>query len=96
MTDGQAHYCVGTCPFCDHQGRLFLQMDLSRHTVYAHCEECEQGYRHPQDLTSHNGGFLTLLEDGESREPTAEEVARSEWAAHLVSAPEMDPPPPPD
>jgi hypothetical protein len=73
-------YSVGTCPRCNHQGRLYLQKDLSSLTLYAHCEECESGFRKPEDLKSPHSGFLTLLEDYESENPTIEEISRSVWA----------------
>jgi hypothetical protein len=73
-------YSVGTCPQCDHQGRLYLQKDLTSLTLYAHCEECESGFRKPDDLEPPHRGFLTLLEDYETENPTMEEVSRSVWA----------------
>lgn len=69
---------VGTCPQCK-QGRLYLQKDLTSLTLYAHCEECESGFRRPEDLKSPHGGFLTLLEDYETENPTMEEISSSVW-----------------
>ncbi|MBB4483133.1 hypothetical protein [Rhizobium etli] len=79
-------YYVGTCPRCDHQGRLYLQKDLTDRTLYAHCEECESGFRKPEDLKSPHGWFLTLLEDYETENPSMEEISRSVWAGLVVRA----------
>lgn len=73
-------YAVGTCPQCNHQGRLYLQKDMTSLTLYAHCEECESGFRKPEDLEPPQRAFLTLLEGFETENPTMEEISQSAWA----------------
>lgn len=77
-------YGVGTCPQCSHQGRLFLQKDLTSQTLYAHCEECEWGFRAPEDIEHPHRAFLTLLEEFETENPTEDEISRSPWAHRIV------------
>jgi len=77
-------YSVGTCPECHHQGQLYLQKDLTSQTLYAHCEECECGFRAPEDLEVPRRTFLTLLEDFETENPTEDEISRSPWAGRIV------------
>ncbi len=72
-------YHVGTCPLCN-QGRLWLQKNLTTSAIYAHCEECDQGYLSPEDIKIASGGFLTLMEDYETEDPTGEDVENSVWA----------------
>ncbi|WP_411034589.1 hypothetical protein [Shinella sp. BYT-45] len=76
-------YHVGTCPLCN-QGRLFLQKNLNASVIYAHCEECEHGYRSPGDIGFPDRGFLTLTEDYDTDDPTREEISRSEWARATI------------
>ena len=70
---------VGQCPSC-RQGWLILQRNLSSEDIYAHCEECEQGFITPGDLV------LTVLDkyDYETENPTREEISRTVWANFIV------------
>jgi hypothetical protein len=77
-------YYVGTCPQCDNQGRLCPQKDMTRQMIYAHCEECECGFRKPEDVMQPHRAFLTLLEEYETVNPTEDEISQSSWAPHVV------------
>ena len=59
---------AGNCPSCQN-GRLF--------------EECEQGYRSPEEVES-KSGFLTLLNDSDAEWATEDEISRSVWANHQI------------
>lgn len=48
---------AGNCPSC-RNGRLFLFRESETGDVYGHCEECEQGYRSPEEIEG-KSGFLT-------------------------------------
>jgi len=69
---------VGRCPLCA-QGRIILFRRVDSGDVYGHCEECEQGYLSPDELTA-RGGHLTLLDDADAEPATREDVERSVWA----------------
>ncbi|CDN58477.1 Hypothetical protein RG1141_PB01290 (plasmid) [Neorhizobium galegae bv. officinalis bv. officinalis str. HAMBI 1141] len=73
---------AGKCPNC-HNGRLFLFREIETGDVYGHCEECEQGYRSPDDIES-NIGFLTLLDDSDAEWATEVEISRSVWANYRI------------
>lgn len=77
-----AHYHVGTCPCC-RNGRLFLFREADTGDVYGHCEECEQGFRSPQEIEA-NGGFLTLLNPSDADWATDAEISRSVWANYTL------------
>lgn len=65
------------CPLCK-QGRLFVFKNLSNGKLYLHCEECEQGYYNPNELNKENA-FLTLTENFEATEATAEDIKEFKW-----------------
>ncbi|POR54262.1 hypothetical protein [Bosea psychrotolerans] len=71
------HHWVGTCPLC-RQGRLILLRNDSSLAIYAHCEECEQGYQDPANIDTARS-FLTLDHDYETSDPSLTEIARSQW-----------------
>jgi hypothetical protein len=71
---------AGNCPSCQN-GRLFLFCESETGDVYAHCEECEQGYRSPEEVEG-KSGFLTLLNDSDAEWATEDEISRSVWANH--------------
>ena len=70
-------YHVGNCPTCCN-GRLFLFREAATGAVYGHCEECEQGFRTPDDIERETG-FLTLLDDCDAEWATEDEIAGSIW-----------------
>jgi hypothetical protein len=70
-------YWVGTCPLCQ-QGRLILQRNDKTLKLYAHCEECEEGYREPADIDA-GKGFLTLAEIYETSDPDRTQIMISPW-----------------
>jgi hypothetical protein len=76
------NYHVGNCPGC-RNGRLFLFCEAETGDVYGHCEECEQGFRSPDEIET-NSGFLTLLNESDADWATAEEIGRSVWANYRL------------
>ena len=80
MTTLRLH--VGQCPLC-RQGRLFLFRSVENGQVYAHCEECEQGYRSPDEL-QYECGFPTLADDGAADWASEDDVGSSVWAGYKV------------
>jgi len=75
-------YWVGSCPLC-RQGRIVLQRNNRSGTIYAHCEECEQGYAEPADRDA-GRGFLTLALDYETSDPDWTAIEGSPWAEHVL------------
>jgi hypothetical protein len=75
-------YHVGNCPAC-RNGRLFLFRETDTGDVYGHCEECEQGFRSPDEIDA-NSGFLTLLNPSGAEWATAEDIGRSVWANYEI------------
>lgn len=78
------YHWAGTCPLC-RQGRLILQRNDSSRAIYAHCEECEQGFDQPADAAA-SKGFLTLSLDYDSSNPDLTEIMRSPWAGHVTGS----------
>lgn len=77
-----AKYHVGNCPSC-RNGRLFLFHEVDTGDVYGHCEECEQGFRSPDEVET-NSGFLTLLNESDADWATEAEIGRSVWANYKI------------
>jgi hypothetical protein len=77
----ERNYWLRVCPFCE-QGRLFVFLDTDQDTLYLHCEECESGWRRPEDVDHPDRRFLTLDEDFDARLPTHEEIVARGWAAY--------------
>ncbi len=75
-------YHVGNCPAC-RNGRLFLFRETDTGDVYGHCEECEQGFRSPDEIDA-NSGFPTLLNPSDAQWATAEDIGRSVWANYTL------------
>ncbi len=75
-------YHVGNCPTC-RNGRLFLFRVTDTGDVYGHCEECEQGFRSPEEIEA-NSGFLTLLNQSDADWAIDEEIGRSVWANYSI------------
>lgn len=63
-------YWVGNCSLCG-QGRLVVMKDLVQSALYAQCEECEWGWRDPEQIGNRAAAFLTLLEYFTPRSPLA-------------------------
>lgn len=75
-----------TCPHCDNQGRLLIQRNVDECALYLHCEECEWGWKRPEDATDVAKGFLTLLVDFESENPTLEEIETAGWGGYITGS----------
>ncbi|NUP11265.1 MAG: hypothetical protein HOW73_34905 [Polyangiaceae bacterium] len=71
-------YWYTDCPKCN-QGRLILMKNLSSNTFHVHCEECETGYRTPEDVAK-NRGFLTLEEEFEAEPVKEPDTVIASWA----------------
>ena len=73
------YFWSGLCPVCG-VGRLLVFKDLSAHSLYLHCEECEWGWRDPERSNSSASGFLTLDEDFEAEVATELEIRKHGWS----------------
>ncbi|PLP55697.1 hypothetical protein CYK37_29060 [Mesorhizobium loti] len=78
-------YWASTCAHCN-QGRLIFQTDITNRRLYVHCEDCEWGWLHPSDLAQVEKGFLAVLRDFETRDPTLEEIEQSGWRNSLAGS----------
>ena len=65
---------------------MCIRDSITNARVYVHCEECEWGWLHPEGLGDVAQGFLTLLSDYETTDPTREEIERSEWRGHIAGS----------
>lgn len=81
-------YWCTNCPSC-RQGRLIIQLRVGEGSLYLHCEECERGWNHPSEASDSEKGFLTLLEDFESDNPTWEQIQAAGWDAFIAGSFEM-------
>ena len=73
-------YWYKQCPRC-RQGRLFIIEDVTHHRLYLHCEECEMGYKRPEDADIPGGGFLTLDEDFKTTVANLARIVALGWEA---------------
>jgi hypothetical protein len=83
----EKYYWYDECTNC-HQGRLIITEDLTNKRLYLHCEECEYGWTVPEQTGNVSDGFLTLLEEFETRNPNIDEIRRYGWekyAKHVFS-----------
>ncbi|ASA54582.1 hypothetical protein RND59_13360 [Vibrio ruber] len=71
-------YWFCECSNC-HQGRLIITEDITNNRLYLHCEECEYGWLNPLDTDDIEKGFLTLLEEFETRNPSIEDIGQYNW-----------------
>ena len=71
-------YWYDECVHC-HQGRLIITEDVTNKKLYLHCEECEYGWTDPAKADNVNEGFLTLMEDFETRNPSFEVIKKYGW-----------------
>lgn len=69
------YFWFKNCPLCN-QGRLLIAKNDSANKLYLHCEECEQGYEDPLNLSK---SFLTLDKDFEMSWPTEAEIDSMGW-----------------
>lgn len=74
----EKYYWYKNCPSCN-QGRLILTNDITNERLYLHCEECEMGWLTPSDADENKNGFLTLLVDFETTNPSLELIERHGW-----------------
>ncbi len=70
-------YWFKACQHCE-QGRLFIYMDITNDNLYLHCEECEWGWRDPNELSPAHG-FLTIDEDFDATPATMFDITRFSW-----------------
>lgn len=75
---GPGVYWYRTCTSCG-QGRLYLQRDITHDRLYLHCEECEWGWLDPEACDRGEPGFLTLLLEYESDNPSESEIEVAGW-----------------
>jgi len=58
--------------------------DVSSDSLYLHCEECEWGWRNPEEANNVASGFLTLDADFEAEPATKGDIDRYGWAAYVA------------
>jgi len=79
------YYWYRVCPNCNGQGRLIVQKNLDANKLYLHCDECEWGWRHPEDVDDPSKKFLTLCEVFESANPTYQEILDFGWGPYALN-----------
>ena len=60
-------------------GRLHIFEDLSRNELYLHCDECEWGWRNPEEASSPDAAFMTVTEEFEARLADWNTIQRYGW-----------------
>ena len=70
-------YWYKSCQHCG-QGRLFLYLDTTNDNIYLHCEECEWGWRDPENLNT-EAGFLTIDENFDAIPAIMDDIIRFSW-----------------
>jgi hypothetical protein len=78
------YFIETTCPSCS-QGRLVISVDETNSRIYLHCEECEMGWLHPEEVSAKKPGFLTLLEDFDAHSASLEEIQNYGWYEFIHS-----------
>ncbi len=74
-------YGGGTGPRCG-QGRLAIRQRTHRVALYRHGEECETGWRHPDEMRSGLCGVPTLREGFQSCDPAREDIRARRGGVH--------------
>jgi len=85
----QHWYWARQCVFCG-QGRLMIMKDLAQNELYLHCEECEWGWRDPEEAGGREGMFLTLSEPFDARPASIEEIRAADWTKYVVGHADED------
>lgn len=75
-------YWYKSCHHCE-QGRLFLFLDTTNNRIYLHCEECEWGWKDPENLNP-EAGFLTLDEDFDAIPAKIDDIVRLGWKKYAI------------
>jgi hypothetical protein len=70
------------CTVCGGEGRLLLMEDTTDQRLYLHCEECEHGFWHPDDVPDPDKAFLTLTEEFDAEPATRERIDELGWSAY--------------
>ncbi len=83
-------YWYTTCINCNGQGRLFITKDVTANRLYLNCEECEWGWRDPEQVDNPEAKFLTLNESFEAEDATSEEIDRHGWGMYALHQFESD------
>ncbi len=76
----EKYYWYTSCPACK-QGRLIITHDTTNERLYLHCEECEMGWLNPKDADENKKGFLTLLVEFETENPTLQLIQDKKWSS---------------
>lgn len=74
----QTYFWYANCPRCQ-QGRLVIIEDVTNDRLYLHCEECEMGWLDPATAYDAANGFLTLLENFNTRNPDLDTIKKRGW-----------------
>lgn len=83
-------YWYKPCPVCDGQGRLRIFRDVTHDAPYLHCEECESGFRDPEEASDPNASFLTLDEDFDYDVAGLEAIERYGWSRYALHRSDED------
>ena len=59
-------------------------MELGPRGLYLHCEECEHGWRSPEDAVGRQGMFLTLDEEFDATPATMDEIRAAGWERYVA------------
>jgi hypothetical protein len=78
------------CPRCSlgGGGRLFIYEDATNRRLYLHCDECEWGWLHPEQVAAPDAGFLTLNETSDAHPATPEAIERFGWSHYALHSAE--------
>jgi hypothetical protein len=60
-----------------------MSRDDTNARLYLHCEECEMGWLHPNEVENCASGFLTLIEDFDAHTASMEEITHANWESFV-------------
>jgi hypothetical protein len=86
MSENRKFYWFRTCPNCLGQGRLIITEDVTNRRLYLHCEECEIGWLDPETVNDRAKGFLTLVEEFETVNPSLERIRLLGWEKYAQNS----------
>ncbi len=82
MSVSRKQYWFTACAFCN-QGRLFLVKNVTANALYLHCEECEWGWRDPEQVGDLTACFLTLDEDFDAEMASWKDIEDAGWQQYV-------------
>ena len=72
-------YYIGTCPFCDNQGRAFIVKEISTKQLLVLCEECDTVWDSPQKFLQNDPNIAKTQNGNRIEDVNFEEIKKEGW-----------------